>query len=195
MRCFLAAEIPEPVKNQISKTISSLSVEWHAAPIRWVQTKHLHLTLHFFGANVEPDMVKRFIAHGKNLVYDIPPIEQALGGVGTLPLNQPLARVIYLELRGNGVQQLAVVRNRFVKLLTELNLPVDGRPWRPHLTLGRMRQPFTLPIEPARCMPPISFTVNGLTLFQSTLTPSGPVYRRLHVFPFHGTFGQRQSGG
>lgn len=194
MRCFLAVEIPETVKKQIGKTIAALSVEWHAAPIRWVQTKHLHLTLHFLGANVEPDAVQLLIAHGTDLVDGTAPIALALGGVGTWPPNQRLARVVYVKVGGPGVQQLDAVRNRFAKLLTEFKIPVDCRPWHPHLTIGRMRQPFAPPITPAHFASPTSFTVHSLTIFQSTLTPSGPVYQRLHVFPFHGTSHRRRPG-
>lgn len=69
---------------------------------------------------------------------------------------------------------------------------VEGRPFRPHITLARVRAP--LPVERLRGLARVARSVRAaamvrverITLFESTLAPSGARYRRLHAAPLGG---------
>ena len=64
---------------------------------------------------------------------------------------------------------------------------MEGRPFRPHITLGRVREP--LPVERMRTLARVARTVRmkatvsveQITLFESTLAPTGARYRRIHA--------------
>ncbi|MDH3745031.1 MAG: RNA 2',3'-cyclic phosphodiesterase, partial [Acidobacteriota bacterium] len=47
MRCFLALEVPEPVREDIGRRLESLRGDF--PPARWVPPSNYHLTLLFLG--------------------------------------------------------------------------------------------------------------------------------------------------
>jgi len=64
--------------------------------------------------------------------------------------------------------------------LKKLNLTLDDKPWKPHITLGRIKDTGESlrgmdKISPA----PIQWTADKLELIESKLTPTGPKYRTL----------------
>ena len=66
---------------------------------------------------------------------------------------------------------------------------MENRPFSPHLTIGRVRSSLnieklkdkissaSLEVKPGSAAP---HKVNSIILFQSTLTPQGPIYTKLH---------------
>ena len=64
---------------------------------------------------------------------------------------------------------------------------VEGRPFRPHVTLARVRAPLS--VDRWRAVARVARTVRvkatvlveHITLFESTLAPTGARYRRLHA--------------
>ena len=62
---------------------------------------------------------------------------------------------------------------------------VEGRPFRPHVTLARVRSPLPRAhaiVRPRGAVgaPRATVPVERITLFESTLAPSGARYRRVH---------------
>jgi 2'-5' RNA ligase len=73
--------------------------------------------------------------------------------------------------------------------LEGLGVPAERRPYSPHLTLARIKEPVPLTaLQQAIAGPePVelgAFTADRFFLYQSTLEPSGAVYTRLAEFPF-----------
>jgi 2'-5' RNA ligase len=86
------------------------------------------------------------------------------------------------------VVPLAQLYQRLEKAFAALGYLPEGRPFNPHLTLGRVKSPVNrhrlaqaLEQLPALKWPP--FTVSELILFRSTLTPQGSIYTPLQVIP------------
>jgi 2'-5' RNA ligase len=113
----------------------------------------------------------------------------SLGGFGAFP-NFRRARVLWLGVEGDARLELL---HHDVELACEAaGVPVEGRPFRPHVTLGRIRSPIA--VERARALAraargvPFSATqhVAAITLFDSVLAPAGARYRRLHAAPLGG---------
>ncbi|MFQ5861337.1 MAG: 2'-5' RNA ligase family protein, partial [Dehalococcoidia bacterium] len=83
------------------------------------------------------------------------------------------------------------LQQRVEQALTALGFPQEERPFSPHVTLGRVRetasgrerQRLREALEEAPPPPPLPWQVEGLNLMQSTLAPSGAVYRRLRHIP------------
>jgi 2'-5' RNA ligase len=69
---------------------------------------------------------------------------------------------------------------------------VEGKPFRPHITLARVRSALETDRRKllARTAKKVDFTasvpVSELTLFESVLAPGGSRYRRLHVATLKG---------
>jgi 2'-5' RNA ligase len=61
-----------------------------------------------------------------------------------------------------------------------MGFPPEGRPFRPHITLGRVREGHRLPPgaidQLENVAPGTAFLADRVVLFESRLTPAGPVY-------------------
>jgi 2'-5' RNA ligase len=77
----------------------------------------------------------------------------------------------------------------------ELRFEKETRPFKAHLTLGRVREGRPIGVLGSFLetfkLTPIPLTMDRLVLFQSTLTPKGSIYERLHEVKL----GQERFGG
>jgi 2'-5' RNA ligase len=68
-------------------------------------------------------------------------------------------------------------------------LPAEVKPFHPHITLARIKErhpsvDLTQAIAAEQSFSAGEFAVRAVSLFQSELTPRGPVYTRLEEFRF-----------
>lgn len=184
MRCFIAIELPAGVRERLMQ----LSARLRRCPVRasWVHGDHVHLTLRFLG-DVTDDACNAVRTDLRNRVAAAPSFELHVQGAGAFPnLRKP--SVIWA-----GAGPLAGALER-VQALCEaaaqgIGLAREPRPFHPHITLARVkdfRPPAGLEqaIERERMFTAGEFVVPGVSLFQSALTPRGPVYTRLEEFRF-----------
>jgi 2'-5' RNA ligase len=177
MRVFTALPVTEPAREQVVGLLGSLRrTAW---PVRWVGEVGLHLTLKFLGEVPQEragaiEEALRFAAEGTG------PLPLRLNELGAFPTaNRP--RVLWV-----GVETppgLELLQDRVERRLAEIGFPPEGRPFRPHITLGRVRGGQRLPprgfedfggrFEPA------PFLADRLVLYESVLTPAGPRYEAL----------------
>ncbi|MBI5444481.1 MAG: RNA 2',3'-cyclic phosphodiesterase [Deltaproteobacteria bacterium] len=176
IRCFVAAALPEAVRNDLAalqERFRSL-----APGLRWVAPASIHLTLKFIG-EVEPNV---FEAIAGALKPPLAPEAQAIlvpRGVGAFP-SVRRARVLWVGLAGD----VAVVAKAALEVearLEPLGIPREARPFTPHLTVGRARNPGEMPdlraaLEAEGEYEGPSFTVSELVLYESRLSPKGPTY-------------------
>jgi 2'-5' RNA ligase len=68
--------------------------------------------------------------------------------------------------------------------LVPLGWQPEGKPFSPHLTLGRVkRDNDQIRLPWGRGVVPASFTVREITLMESQLRPEGPLYSVRHASP------------
>jgi 2'-5' RNA ligase len=137
-----------------------------AAPTR---TDNLHLTLHFLGAAAanRVEALRTALSHqaaAAPFTLEFGRAELWPGGIAVVcPLATPAA--------------LAGLHAQLAQLLHGLELPVEERPFKPHVTVARKARQAVLP--PGG--PALSWhVVSGFALVQST--PAGQAYRVLHRF-------------
>ena len=100
------------------------------APARW------HLTLLFLG-NVAVGTVARLVERAGPAVAATPPMTLRLSGGGRFgSVRRP--QVAWAGLAGD-VEPLTALAQRLAGVARSLHLPVEDRPFRAHLTLGRWR--------------------------------------------------------
>jgi 2'-5' RNA ligase len=181
MRLFFAIELGESLLDLIERETTALVAE--APELSWTSREKRHLTLKFLG-DVPDDAATRLAEAATQVAGRHRPIEMAIHEVGAFP-NFRRARVVWL-----GVEQeprLELLHHDLEIACEQVGFEVEGRPFRPHITLARIRSP--LPGERARGLARVARTVRlratemveGITLFQSILAPSGAQYRRIHV--------------
>jgi 2'-5' RNA ligase len=179
MRLFAAIPVPEPARSEIIEILKGLqSQSW---PVRWVRPEALHLTVKFFGAVTEETAASLIPALGA-AAEGIGPIPLCCNGIGSFPSGQ-LAKVIWMGIESPAALEL--LQDAVERACVPLGFPVEGRPFRPHLTLGRVKEGGKLPMNAFANMDrdsEVPFLADRLVLFQSKPGPGGSVYSARHTF-------------
>lgn len=167
-RLFVAVDPPEPVRAEIAGWGRGA-----AAGARPVAADALHVTLCFLG--VQPAAVVEEVA--AVLRSRAAPVGRlALGAPVWLPRKRPRALAIDVHDETNDLHELAADVGR--GLAETIGWEAEARPFRPHITVARMRAgvvvPGALPPTPA-----LSFEPESLTVYRSHLGGDGAVYEAL----------------
>jgi 2'-5' RNA ligase len=178
MRLFAGIPVPEPARAELAAILDDLARrDW---PVQWVRPEGLHLTLKFFGSVEEPTAATLALA-----------LSAAAEGIGPIPLNCHTvgafpsgrrAKVVWIGLDAPGTLEL--LQDAIERACVPLGFPVEGRPFRPHITLGRVKAGEGLPAEAWPDFPPpgeIPFLAEQLVLFESRSARGGSVYSPRHT--------------
>lgn len=192
MRLFVAIDLPDGQRAEAQRAAAVLQRALESAraaeTVRWVTREQMHLTLRFIG-EVDDTMAER-IARAVAAPLASSPFALALGEPGTFPGGQH-PRVVWLGL-SEGAAAADGARAEIERRLAALGLEPDERPFRAHLTLGRVRDPRRLGGAAARglrramdalAVAPTPATVDHATLYRSHLSPKGSRYEAIaHAF-------------
>lgn len=186
MRLFTAIELADAVRARVAANISALRarVEQSAphARLTWITEERLHLTVRFIG-EVEPPLAERIIS-ALRPPLPLPPFTLGFGPLGAFP-PKGAPRVIWIGI-ADGRDAVIRVESAIGERLLGLRIPKEDRPYSPHLTLARVREPAGLRasslFEELSPDPGQTF-VDAITLFQSKLSPKGPTYTVLERTP------------
>lgn len=177
MRLFLAVNFPNSVRDQIWKAVASLhSVGF---PVRWVQADLLHLTLKFLG-EVAPAAIPDIETAVADLASQTRQFSMGIMGAGTFPTSR---RPHTLWVGCETVPGLELLQHGIEKRCEMLGFPISGKPFRPHITVGRVRRSATqqqlLGLDrELECVDlEIVAQVTSMELMESILGRSGPSYR------------------
>jgi 2'-5' RNA ligase len=181
MRLFLAIELPPDLLDTLETAIAPLRAE--LPDIAWVPPIKRHLTLKFLG-DVADQKLGRVVAMTDGVARKHRAFSMQLGGIGAFP-NFRRARVVWIGVEHEARLELL---HHDLELAGEAEgFEIEGRAFRPHVTLARIRSPLELERARrlARAARRIDFSatvdVGEITLFESTLAQSGATYRRVHA--------------
>ena len=191
IRAFLAMDPPEEILGEIGRIQGRLQ-RLIRGELRWVRPEAIHLTLKFFG-DIPESAVADIAAVVEPAAAGAAPFSLAIGGAGVFP-DQRRPRVLWLGMNGD-VPRLVLFQQGLEAELGRIGFPAEERPFRPHLTLARIKSPRGLAgleraLEKGEGYAAGEFTASGIGLIRSELTPRGAVYTRLKWFPFTGTEGR-----
>lgn len=184
MRLFVAIELSEEIREALAQIEAHL--KYSGTDVKWVNKDNIHLTLKFLG-EVSEEKAKEISAILDGIAKTTKPFEISLNGIGAFPkIEYP--RVIWVGL-DRGVAESSRLAGRIDEELSKVGFEKESRPFAAHLTIGRVRSPKNkekLREKLTNCQ---LLTVNcqlisSLALFQSTLTPKGPIYTKLHESNF-----------
>lgn len=187
LRLFVALDLPAGAKAALAATVGQLQSVIPAG-VRWVNPAGIHLTLKFLG-DTEAGLVTPLLAALREMAAtgDMRPFPLHLDGLGVFP-NPREPRVIYAGVGGD-LDSLVKAQRRGEQAITQLGFPREKRPFRPHLTLGRVRDGVapavrrqigdTIARQAAALSPEYAWTAREIHLIRSVLTPSGAVYTTL----------------
>jgi 2'-5' RNA ligase len=183
LRAFIAISLPEPVLQGIVTAQETLKRS--GLKIRWVRKEGIHLTLKFLG-DIDRDSVEKISEAMERATGSFSPFTLWAEGIGVFPnLRRP--RVAWVGLSGD-IEILRALQRDLESQLSGLGFPKEKRPFKGHLTLGRVKGrldgiKLQEALEDLGDFRTESFTAQSLVLFQSELRPDGAVYSRVAEAP------------
>jgi 2'-5' RNA ligase len=178
MRLFTAVDLTDEARLAIAEHQTHLRERLGASSIKWVRPEHMHLTLVFIG-ETDQERAQTII---ELMGAEVPqsPFQLAFGGVGIFP-PRGAPRILWLGTT-DGAEEAIELHRHVALRLERAGVARESRPLRPHLTLGRWRdgRPSDRRLVGAESARRIaSLEVDGVTLYQSRLSSSGPTYTAL----------------
>ena len=179
MRLFIAWPLPDQVREQLGQLISLCKGK--GASVKWVAAENIHLTARFLG-DTEETLIPQINRVTDEVAGLSAAVNTEINRLGGFP-NLKRPRVIWAGL-GADCETLAAIARQVELRVRKLRYKPEKKSFKAHLTLGRVRRPQGLDAltdflnEYRFVSIPVLF--DRLCLFSSTLTPKGPIYKRLH---------------
>lgn len=178
-RLFVAINLPQKLKNKLSRLILELQKRNKRLAIKWVASKNLHLTLHFLGY-LNDDQISEIKKILNRIKGQHSRFKMRVGEIGGFPnLNSP--KVIFIDSKETENKEAQKIQKELSRELQKIDLKIDKRPWQEHITLARVK---------AKCQPKIprveitdsEFEVGSIELMESELGSDGPRYSIVESF-------------
>jgi 2'-5' RNA ligase len=179
-RLFIAINLPEEVKRQLSPLILALAKLNRRVVIKWVKSELIHLTFHFLGYldQIREEKILEIIA---KISQNYHQINIKLGGLGAFP-NLTSPRVIFLECHEIDGNVMTSLQKEIGKELEQIGFEPERRRWQSHLTLGRVKGGGKVNLA-VKEIPQATFEIKSVELMESRLSQAGPEYIVVKSFP------------
>ena len=188
MRLFLAINPPLHVASAIWTATAPVRDAW--PDVSWVAEPRIHLTLKFLGE--QPEAIVTPLAEAIRAIAQshAAPLVR-VGGLGAFP-NFRRPRVVWIGVEPE--PRLELLHHDIEVACDALGHEIDGRPFRPHLTLGRVKGRGD--IEQVRALRAAAmkvrfsdeFLVQVIDVMRSAVGPAGRTHTTLATAPLRGTF-------
>jgi 2'-5' RNA ligase len=175
MRCFIAIDIPEEIKEKIMAIEKELE-EKIKESAKFVERENLHITLKFLG-EIEENKIPEI----KEIINSISftPFKIKLKGIGVFP-NEKFIRVIWIGGESKELEGIASYLDEKLKSIGKF----ESEEFTIHLTIARVKSKINISnfLNKYQNYEFGEFEVaniNQIKLKKSTLTPKGPIYEDL----------------
>jgi 2'-5' RNA ligase len=130
-RGFIAVDVPggpalQALAEDLRKASPSLKV---------VDTDQLHLTVKFLG-DTEDGLVAEIVTAIREATADLRPFQIRVRATGAFP---SLGRMNVIWVGVDGAEPIARIADSLEASLEPLGFPRERRPWKPHVTLARVK--------------------------------------------------------
>ena len=182
MRLFFCVPLPDEAKASLAETLRSLQREAGGAPLAWTKPEQLHFTLAFLGEQPEESVPR--LVRATAPCAELRPFELSLSGAGGFP-NPRRPHVLWLGV-GDGAAELQELAAQLHAGLRREGFSLEDRPFRAHLTVGRVKpggeRGAARALQAAPKGEVIRTRVDRLLLMQSKLSPQGAKHGVLHTW-------------
>jgi 2'-5' RNA ligase len=177
-RIFIGLKVDpgEIMMEMISAFKTGLATE----TIKWTDTANIHITLVFLG-NTDEERIPQLRSVLTEICEGRGKFDLTLKGAGVFR-NMSDPRILWTGI-GSSVK-LMQLNEAITTGLINLGFEIDDRPYKPHLTLGRIKrindkEAFSRLIEKYGETAIQTVNVNEVIMFESVLLQTGPLYRAL----------------
>lgn len=137
IRAFFSIELPLSVKELINEQlVKKLQSHFHQRAIRWTRQENLHITLQFL-EEVDAFDVEKLIKNVRNELKSALSFFLELGELELFP-TACKPRIISLSVGPEEI--LAQLAKKIGSGILQTHYPIETRPFRGHLTLGRIKE-------------------------------------------------------
>lgn len=187
IRLFVAIELPQFLREALAQL--QAEIRKTGFPAKFTAAENIHMTIKFLG-DTPASLVEDIGGKLADAVDGFPPITLWAAGLSVFPsVKRP--RVLWTGTGGE-TDRLARLQKQVEENLSAIGFAKEERPFTAHLTLARFKgsiEPETIISTMARYgnFASGSFSAAEICLFESRLTPKGPVYNRLQVHRLAGS--------
>jgi len=185
MRLFIALPLPAEIASAAAALLPDVP------GLRRVRPDLLHVTLAFVG-HVSDERLDDVLAASGEAASAQAAFAVTLDRAGRFP-EGGAPRVVWIGM-GEGATESANLAIAVRNALTARALPFDDRPFRPHVTLARVKPDVDRTTARAIAaaaaglrVPPLRFVAEAVVPFESVLSPKGPRYTPRAVAPLRTT--------
>lgn len=180
IRTFLALQLPPTLEQKLRELIK----RYHRSTpvgVNWVAEQNLHLTLLFIG-DVPEHMIKELDLSLSELLSQQEAFSIKAEGLELFPAVQP--RLLWLKLSAEH-DSIFKLNRTLVKHVSALGCAPDPKVLKLHVTLARIKTQFPEPLARELLATDLKtgyFSYDRLTLFRSTLAPTGSSYNVINSY-------------
>jgi 2'-5' RNA ligase len=183
IRTFIAIQLTQDIHDKLKRLQSDLAPSM--PDVRWTKYGNIHLTLKFLG-DIQISRVDKIVDSLKEIAAQSSPFTMNLTGVGAFP-NCRKPRIVWVGTE-KGTDELIKLAKSVEFSMKKLGFPREKRPFRPHLTVGRIRtlkKPdiTTKALEQCSVGKIGDMPVERLSFVKSQLNPAGSIYTSLAELP------------
>ncbi len=174
VRLFIALPISDEIQKQC-EVLQEIGRQM-SAPVRWVAPRQIHLTLFFLGST-DTALQSMIEAEMREAAHQSAPFSVEVTGLGVFPhLSAP--KVIWVGLSSEPM--LLTLQKNISMRMAKIGFPPEERPYRPHLTLGRVKgvpsDTFSRWITEGRALRIGQCAMKVVSLVESCRSSEGSVY-------------------
>jgi len=175
MRTFLALDVSEAARAELSRLSTVLKAGCHGS---FCTPQSYHMTLAFLG-EITQDEADTLMDVLSGELEGAAPFDLSLCRLGYFA--QPESATVFCSTaKEPRLDALAALTYRAA---WDCGIDFDAKKFRAHMTLGRRIDTRGVRLDAIE-VDPIQFPVSGVTLYKSTLRPTGPIYESLAFVPF-----------
>lgn len=183
-RVFIAIKVE--AGGELQRMVATIKALLGNEKIKWVDIQYIHVTLAFLG-DTEEKRISPLTVLLKDRCSGFGDFKFTLVGTGVFRnLRDP--KIIWAGIRSNG--ELNKLSDLIYNGLKTENFDFDEKPFKPHLTLGRVKsikntENLSKILEMYKDTEFQAVIVKEVILFESILYPTGSVYKPIYRFPLN----------
>lgn len=184
-RIFVAVDISDEARYKVAGYTANLKNKFSNVKVGWDRPEKLHLTLKFLG-DTNDEQLEKLKEICMKISTEFSNIKFQLSATGIFPSPRK-ARILWLGVKGE-VEKLQKINAILETECRRIGFKKEKRDYKPHLTIGRIRQPHKAR-ELAKAhlennFEPVGFEVSEIVIVESKIQPTGSVYSKIKTFIF-----------
>ncbi|WP_040536615.1 RNA 2',3'-cyclic phosphodiesterase [Legionella drancourtii] len=178
--CFFAIVPPKALHAPLANLLHTLNFVFPEQSLKWIKVENLHITLQFLSC-IQQDQIAFLVNSAQTALKETPAFQLEFGAVEWFPsLTNP--KLLSLDVGPHNI--LKTISVTIGQALSSLNYPMEGRPFRGHMSMGKNLQKLPSYDLLTQIKTPIipSVLINKIHLMESRVSHDGRSYHSLAEF-------------